>query len=118
MRNSPVATVDPDDLVDTDRTAVGAALDVAKSSGVLDVAALPGDVRAQLFFALDAVARGKHVATVADGKPLTTTEAAEPMRMWWTGYSNPPPMENVGPGFGSTWPVMLIPPVTAPTRFV
>ena len=81
MRNSPVATVDPDDLVDTDRTAVGAALDVAKSSGVLDVAALPGDVRAQLFFALDAVARGKHVATVADGKPLTTTEAAELLGM-------------------------------------
>lgn len=81
MRNSPVATVDPDDLVDIDRAVVGAALDVAKTSGVLDLAALPAGVRAQLFFALDAVARGKHVAVVAEGKPLTTTEAAELLGM-------------------------------------
>lgn len=81
MRNSPVATVDPEDLIDTERAVVGAALDAAQTSGVLDVAALPSDVRAQLFFALDAVARGKHVAAVADGKPLTTTEAADLLGM-------------------------------------
>ena len=37
----------------------------------------PGHVRAQLFFVLDAVVSRKHVAVVAEGKPLTTTEAAE-----------------------------------------
>lgn len=56
-------------------------VDEAKNSGTLDIAALPGDVRTQLLFALDAVARGEHVAAVASGKPLTTTEAAELLGM-------------------------------------
>jgi len=81
MRNSPIATVDPADLLDTDRERVAALLDDAKVNGTLDLSALPDDVRTQLFFALDAVARGKHVAAVADGKPLTTTEAAELLGM-------------------------------------
>ena len=34
-----------------------------------------------MFFALEAVARGRHVTAVADGKPLTTTEAAELLGM-------------------------------------
>lgn len=81
MRNSPIATVDPADLLDTDRARVAALLDDAKASGRLDLAALPEEVRSQLLFALDAVARGKQVAAVADGKPLTTTEAAELLGM-------------------------------------
>jgi excisionase family DNA binding protein len=81
MRNSPIATVDPADLLDAERAHVASSLDEAKASGTLDMSALPDDVRAQLFFALDAVARGKHVTAVADGKPLTTTEAAELLGM-------------------------------------
>ena len=81
MRNSPIATVDPADLLDIERERVASVLDEAKSNGTLNLAALPDGVRTQLFFALDAVARGKHVAAVADGKPLTTTEAAELLGM-------------------------------------
>ena len=81
MRNSPIATVDPAALLDTERARVAALVDDAKVSGTLDLSELPDDVRAQLFFALDAVARGKHVTAVADGKPLTTTEAAELLGM-------------------------------------
>ncbi len=87
MRNSPVVTVDPTDLPADERDRLDAALDDAKHSGKLDLSSLPDDVRAQLFFALDAVARGEQVAAVASGKPLTTTEAAELLRMSRTHLS-------------------------------
>jgi len=87
MRNSPVVTVDPTELADDARRRLDAAVDEAKNSGKLDLSALPDDVRAQLFFALDAVARGEQVAAVASGKPLTTTEAAELLGMSRTHLS-------------------------------
>lgn len=87
MRNSPVVTVDPTELPDDARDRLDAAVDEAKNSGKLDLSALPDDVRAQLFFALDAVARGKQVAAVASGKPLTTTETAELLGMSRTHLS-------------------------------
>lgn len=81
MRNSPVITVDPTELPEGALGLIDAAVDEAKASGKLDLSALPDDVRAQLLFALDAVARGEQVAAVASGKPLTTTEAAELLGM-------------------------------------
>lgn len=81
MRNSPVITVDPAELPVDALGRLDAAVDEAKTSGKLDLSALPDDVRAQLLFALDAVARGEQVAAVASGKPLTTTEAAELLGM-------------------------------------
>lgn len=87
MRNSPVVTVDPTELADDARDRLDAAVDEAKSSGKLDLSALPDDLRAQLLFALDAVARGEQVAAVASGKPLTTTEAAELLGMSRTHLS-------------------------------
>ncbi len=81
MRNSPVVTVDPADLPAGERDRIDAALDDAKDSGKLDLSSLPDDVRGQLLFALNAIARGEQVAAVASGKPLTTTEAAELLGM-------------------------------------
>lgn len=81
MRNSPVVTVDPTDLPAGERDRIDAVLDDAKNSGKLDLSSLPDGVRAQLLFALSAIARGEQVAAVASGKPLTTTEAAELLGM-------------------------------------
>ncbi len=81
MRNPPIATVDPADLLDTEREHVAAVLDDPKSSGTLAIASLPDGVRMQLFFVLDSVACGKRVTAVADGKSLATTEAAELLGM-------------------------------------
>lgn len=87
MRNSPIVTVDPTLLPSDELDRLDAALDDAKHSGTLDLTSLPEHVRGQLFFALDAVARGKQVAAVASGKPLTTTEAAELLGMSRTHLS-------------------------------
>lgn len=73
--------VDATELPSDERDRVGAAADDAKHNGTLDLTSLPDDVRAQLLFALDAVARGEQVTAVASGKPLTTTEAAELLGM-------------------------------------
>jgi excisionase family DNA binding protein len=53
----------------------------AEEGAVLDLAALPESVRAQVLFALDSLAHGHQVAAVATGKPLTTSEAAELLGM-------------------------------------
>jgi len=81
MRNSPVVTVDPMELPREERECVGVVVDQAKVSGKIDLASLPADVRAQLLFALESIARGDQVAAVASGKPLTTTEAADLLGM-------------------------------------
>jgi excisionase family DNA binding protein len=81
VRNSPVVTVDPNGLPAEVLARLDVAVDEARASGKLDLSALPDDVRAQLFFALGAVARGQQVAAVASGKPLTTTEAADLLGM-------------------------------------
>ena len=81
MRNSPVVTVDPAALPAGERDRLDAVVEDAKISGRLDLSSLPGDVRAQLLFALDAMVRGQQVAAVASGKPLTTTEAAQLLGM-------------------------------------
>lgn len=80
VRNSPVLTVDV--LDDPSRSQVEAAVEDAKKDGTIDLNSLPQDVRAQVFFALDALAHGRSVAAlITDGKPLTTTEAAEALGM-------------------------------------
>lgn len=76
MRTSPVLTVDASGMPADARDRVQDSADSARQSGTLDLAALPDDVRAQIFFALESIAKGQQVAAVANGKPLTTTEAA------------------------------------------
>lgn len=81
MRNSPVITVDPAHLQDGELTRLDAVAAEARESGIIALSALPQDLREQLLFALESVARGKQVAAVASGKALTTTEAAELLGM-------------------------------------
>ena len=76
MRHSPVLTVDAAELPDEARRAVERTVGDAASTGTLDLSQLPEDVRQQVLFALDSIARGRQVAAVSSGKPLTTTEAA------------------------------------------
>ena len=78
MRNSPVVTVDPNEISAPERKRVAEAVTRAKECAVLDLAVLPAAVRAQVLFALDSLAHGHQVAAVATGKALTTSEAAEP----------------------------------------
>lgn len=87
MRNSPVVITDPAHLPVDERERLDAVVGDAKHSGKLDLSSLPEDVRAQLLFALDALARGEQVAAVASGKPLTTTEAANLLGMSRTHLS-------------------------------
>lgn len=81
MRNSPVVAVDPDDLPTAARARLTDAARRASEHGTIDLAVLPAEVREQLQFALDAIAHGQKVAAVAQGKALTTTEAAELLGM-------------------------------------
>ena len=81
MRNSPVVTVDPTEISAPERERVAEAAARAKEAAVLDLAALPESVRAQVLFALDSLAHGHQVAAVATGKALTTSEAAELLGM-------------------------------------
>lgn len=81
MRNSPVSVVDPGDLAEEERELLRAAAEDADASGKLDLQSLPEAVRVQLLFAFDALSRGESVATVATGKPLTSTEAAKLLGM-------------------------------------
>ena len=81
MRNSPVVTVDPTEISAPERELVAEAAARAKEAAVLDLAALPESVRAQVHFALDSLAHGRQVAAVATGKALTTSEAAELLGM-------------------------------------
>lgn len=81
VRISPISTIEPTKIADDERACIAASLEAARTSGNLDLTVLPDEVRSQLFFTLDAVARGQHVAAIAEGKPLTTTEAAELLGM-------------------------------------
>ena len=81
MRNSPVLSVDPAELLPQERDRLDAAALLAEQSGTIDLSSLPSDVADQLRFALNALSRGAKVAAVADGKPLTTTEAAKLLGM-------------------------------------
>lgn len=81
MRNSPVVTVDPNEISAPERGRVAEAVARAKEAGVLDLAALPESVRAQVLFALDSLAHGRQVAAVVTRKALTTSEAAELLGM-------------------------------------
>lgn len=81
MRNSPVVTVDPNEISAPERGRVAEAAARAKEAGVLDLAALPESVRAQVLFALDSLAHGRQVAAVVSRKALTTSEAAELLGM-------------------------------------
>ena len=81
MRNSPVVTVDPNEISAPERKRVAEAVTRAKECAVLDLAVLPAAVRAQVLFALDSLAHGHQVAAVATGKALTTSEAAELLGM-------------------------------------
>lgn len=81
MRNSPVVTVDPTEISAPERELVAKAAARAKEADVLDLAALPESVRAQVLFALESLAHGRQVAAVATGKALTTSEAAELLGM-------------------------------------
>lgn len=81
MRNSPVNVVDPSELAEDERNRLGNVVDDLARTGTLDVATLPEPVQEQLRFALDAIVRGETVAAVANGKPLTSTEAAKLLGM-------------------------------------
>jgi excisionase family DNA binding protein len=81
MRNSPVVAVDLTEMSAPDLERVTEAAVSAKDGAVLDLAALPEAVRAQLLFVLDSLAHGHRVAAVATGKALTTSEAAELLGM-------------------------------------
>ncbi len=81
MRTSPLNVVDPTELADEDRERLGHVADDAARTGTIDLATLPEPVREQLRFALDAFARGETVAAVANGKPLTSNEAAKLLGM-------------------------------------
>ncbi len=81
MRHSPVLAVDPADLDAEDRERLETAVDHAERTGTLDLDSLPQPIREQLAFAMDALRRGESVAAVADGKPLTSTEAAKLLGM-------------------------------------
>ena len=81
MRNSPVHAIDPADLLADDRQRIETATATAETNGTINLADLPPGVAEQLLFALKALSRGKKVAAVAEGKPLTTTEAAELLGM-------------------------------------
>ena len=59
MRHSPVLTVDAAGLPDEARRAVERTVDDAASTGKLDLFQLPDDVRQQVLFALDSIARGR-----------------------------------------------------------
>jgi excisionase family DNA binding protein len=81
MRTSPVNVVDPSEFAAADRDRLRHAADDAANTGKLDLTSLPGAVRDQLLFAIDAYARGETVAAVAGGKPLTSNEAAKLLGM-------------------------------------
>ena len=81
MRTSPVNVVDPIDLGADERELLQHAAKDATASGKLDLRCLPGAVRKQLLFALDAYSRGESVAAIAAGRPLTSTEAAKLLGM-------------------------------------
>jgi excisionase family DNA binding protein len=76
-----VIAVDPAALGDDERDQIESAAATAESSRTIDLSSLPADVADQLLFALQALSRGEKVAAVADGKPLTTTEAANLLGM-------------------------------------
>ena len=81
MRNSPVVTVDPTTMSAEVRRHVEAVARDATDHNTIDLTSLPVEVREQLLFALASIARGKKVAAIADGKALTTTEAADLLGM-------------------------------------
>lgn len=81
MRTSPVNVVDPTELPEEDRARLGDLAADIDRTGTIDVSQLPDRVRDQLRFALDALARGESVASVVEGKPLTTNEAAKLLGM-------------------------------------
>lgn len=73
--------VDPTELAEDERERLGHVADDAARTGTINLANLPEPVLEQLRFALDAFARGETVATVANGKPLTSNEAAKLLGM-------------------------------------
>lgn len=77
MRNSPVTVVDAELFTTDTIDAVRAVVHAARQTGTVDLASLPEAARSQLQFTLDAYARGETVFTVADTKPLTSSEAAK-----------------------------------------
>lgn len=81
MRTSPVNVVDPTELSEDERDRLGHVADDVARTGTIDLATLPEPVREQLRFAFDAYARGETVAAVANGKPLTSNEAAKLLGM-------------------------------------
>ena len=81
MRNSPVVCVDPAEFAPADRSRIAAVVEDAERTGTLDLGSLPLEVRDQLLFAVAAIARGETVLAVANGKPLTSTEAATALGM-------------------------------------
>ncbi len=81
LRTSPVNVVDPTELADDERDHLGHVAEDAARTGTIDLATLPESVRDQLRFALDAYSRGETVAAVANGKPLTSNEAAKLLGM-------------------------------------
>lgn len=80
-RNSAMTEVDPGDFAEEEQAALRSAVDAAEKSGSLNLGALPESVREQLRHALSALSRGESVATIANGKPLTSTEAAKLLGM-------------------------------------
>ena len=76
MRTSPVNVVDPTDMAGNERDNLSHVVEEIVESGTIELDALPESLRAQLLFAIDACAKGQVVAAVANGKPLTSTEAA------------------------------------------
>ena len=81
MRTVPVSVVDPAEMAGGERDELNRVVGEIEESGTIELDALPAAVRAQLLFALDACAKGQVVATVAEGKPLTSTEAARLLGM-------------------------------------
>ena len=86
MRNSPVSTVDPEALDDDARAQVSAIAHQAGDSGVIDLSSLPRDVVDQLQLVLESLAAGTKVSMVAEGKPLTSREAADLLGMSLTHF--------------------------------
>jgi hypothetical protein len=93
MRTSPVNVVDPTDMAGNERDNLSHIVEEIVESGTIKLDALPEPLRAQLLFALDACAKGQVVAAVANGKPLTSTEAAGLL-----GMSRTPPCPAVRRG--------------------
>lgn len=81
MRNPPIFAVDPTEFLPDELDNLDCALSDARNSGKFDLSSLPSNVREQLIFALDSLARGDQVTVISNSKPLTTTEAASVLGM-------------------------------------